>query len=90
MRKKGRPSCWGPGCSGNDRQQAWHRARPSGQGRCPSPPHTRPPSADATCERNEKILRLAKLGRAGIFQMRYIPVDLVSVIGFYYYFFSTE
>lgn len=43
MRKKEGPSCWGPGWSGNDRQQAWHRARPrasspSGQGKRPSPP----------------------------------------------------
>ena len=57
-RKKGGPSCWGPGCSGNDRQQAWHRARPrapspSGRG-WPPPHHT--PSADATCEPNEKML----------------------------------
>lgn len=71
-RKKEGPSCWGPGWSGNDRQQAWHRARPqashpSGQGKRPSPPpHCAPPSpprADATCKRNEKLLRLIKLRR---------------------------
>lgn len=47
-RKKEGPSCWGPGCSGNDRQPAWHRVRtrassPSGQGRCPSHPTPGPP-----------------------------------------------
>lgn len=42
-KKEEGPSCWGPGCSGNDRQQAWHRVRPqasipSGQGMCPPAP----------------------------------------------------
>ena len=35
-----------------------HRASsPSGQGRLPSHPHPEPPSADATCKRDEEMLR---------------------------------
>lgn len=69
MRKKGGPSCWGPGCSGNDRQQAWHRARPrapSPSGRGWPPPHRNPPSADATCEPNEKMLGEQHVADGGI------------------------
>lgn len=69
-RKKEGPSCWGPGWSGNDRQQAWHRARPqasspSEQGKLPSPPPHHAPCADATCEWNEKLLWLTKLREQG-------------------------